>query len=131
MVRVVPAPHVTAVFGAVGLLFQQPHGGSWVLLALLCGFLSDTTLVCGLRMLSISSANASLTLQAYVGSTPVGPEISGISASGGNIGNLFRYDSVDKQYIYNLSNIGLGQGRWQLRVNLDDGTTKTTFIDLK
>ena len=34
--------YMGALFGAVVLLFRHPHGGSWVMLALLCGFLSDT-----------------------------------------------------------------------------------------
>jgi phosphatidate cytidylyltransferase len=34
--------YVGGLFGAIGALFERAHGGSWVLLALLCGFLSDT-----------------------------------------------------------------------------------------
>jgi phosphatidate cytidylyltransferase len=34
--------YLGALFGALALLFRHPHGGSWVMLALLCGFLSDT-----------------------------------------------------------------------------------------
>lgn len=34
--------YVGGLFSAVALLFQHDHGGSWVMLALLCGFLSDT-----------------------------------------------------------------------------------------
>jgi phosphatidate cytidylyltransferase len=34
--------YVGALFGALTLLFRHEHGGSWVLLALMCGFFSDT-----------------------------------------------------------------------------------------
>lgn len=39
----VAGPHyVGGLFGATVLLFQRDNGGSWVMLALLCSFLSDT-----------------------------------------------------------------------------------------
>jgi phosphatidate cytidylyltransferase len=34
--------YMGALFGALGLLFQRPYGGSWVVFAMLCGFWSDT-----------------------------------------------------------------------------------------
>jgi phosphatidate cytidylyltransferase len=34
--------YMGALFATIALLYQQPHGGSWVMLALMCGFLSDT-----------------------------------------------------------------------------------------
>ncbi len=34
--------YLGSLFGAIVQLFRHPHGGSWVMLALLCGFLSDT-----------------------------------------------------------------------------------------
>lgn len=34
--------YLGVLFGAVILLFRHAHGGSWVMLAMLCGFLSDT-----------------------------------------------------------------------------------------
>jgi phosphatidate cytidylyltransferase len=34
--------YVGGLFGATALLFQRENGGSWVMLALLCSFLSDT-----------------------------------------------------------------------------------------
>jgi phosphatidate cytidylyltransferase len=35
--------YIGGMFGAIALLFRHEHGGSWVMLALLCGFLSDTS----------------------------------------------------------------------------------------
>jgi phosphatidate cytidylyltransferase len=34
--------YMGGLFGAITAVFRHEHGGSWVLLALLCGFLSDT-----------------------------------------------------------------------------------------
>jgi phosphatidate cytidylyltransferase len=34
--------YLGVLFGAIALLFRQEHGGSWVMLALVCGFFSDT-----------------------------------------------------------------------------------------
>ncbi len=34
--------YLGGLFGVIALLFQQPHGGEWVILAMLCGFWSDT-----------------------------------------------------------------------------------------
>jgi len=80
---------------------------------------------------SITSATASLMLQLHIGSTPVGMPIPASSTSGGNSGNAFRYDLVDKQYIFNLNTRGLSVGAWQLMVTTDDGVTRTTYINLK
>jgi hypothetical protein len=79
----------------------------------------------------ISTANATLMLQEYAGSLPIGNPIPAASTSGGNAGSIFRYDSVDKQYVYNLGTKGLSPDTWQLVVMLDDGTKKTAFINLK
>src|SRR5262245_37202167 len=34
--------YMGGLFGTITALFRVPHGGSWVMLSLLCGFLSDT-----------------------------------------------------------------------------------------
>lgn len=34
--------YIGGLFGVIALLFQQPHGGEWVLLSMLSGFWSDT-----------------------------------------------------------------------------------------
>jgi hypothetical protein len=79
----------------------------------------------------VTTATASLMLQLYSGGTPVGMPVTAGSTSGGNSGNAFRYDAVDKQYIYNLNTRGLSIGAWQLMVITDDGLTRTTGINLK
>lgn len=79
----------------------------------------------------ISTAVASLTIQRYSDSEPVGDPIEVTSTSGADTGNTFRYSSTDNQYIYNLNTKGLTQGVWQIRAALDDETVKTAFISLK
>lgn len=53
------------------------------------------------------------------------------SAGKSSTGNLFRYDPVDNQYIFNLKTKGLAAGDWELLVKLDDGTTQSIMIVLK
>lgn len=45
--------------------------------------------------------------------------------------NLFRYDSQDNQYIFNLNTKKLASGTYELRIKLDDGTTKIATIVLR
>lgn len=61
----------------------------------------------------------------------VGTEIEAESQGEANTGNLFRYDSVDNQYIFNLGTKNLSQGTWQIKIVLDDGTSKYVTISLK
>ncbi len=54
-----------------------------------------------------------------------------ISVGEANIGNLFRYDSLDNQYIFNLGTKNLSVGTWQLSIKLDDGTGNNITVSLK
>ena len=54
-----------------------------------------------------------------------------VSSGSSNTGNNFRYDTVDNQYIFNLSTKGLTIGNHVLRVVLDDGTVHDFTIKLK
>ncbi|MFZ5644747.1 MAG: PxKF domain-containing protein [Bacillota bacterium] len=78
----------------------------------------------------VSTATARLYLAKITGGAP-GTEIEANSPGNSNSGNLFRYDSKDNQYIYNLRTKGLSNGAWQLRITLDDGTSKYVNIDVK
>ncbi|MFH0828950.1 MAG: FG-GAP-like repeat-containing protein [Candidatus Kerfeldbacteria bacterium] len=49
----------------------------------------------------------------------------------GDNGVLFRYDSTDQQYIYNLSTKGMTVGTYQLRIALDDGTSIYALVSLR
>ena len=79
----------------------------------------------------VSTAIATLTLQQFSEESPVGEIIEVESTSGADDGNTFRYASDNEQYIFNLDTKSLSPGIWQLRVHLNDGTTKTGMINLK
>ena len=78
----------------------------------------------------VSGAFATIALQKYSDTDPLGDPIDGI-ASGSDTGNTFRYDITDEQYIFNLSTKGLMTGTWQVRVTLNDDTAKTILMHLK
>ncbi|MFH1640714.1 MAG: PxKF domain-containing protein, partial [Candidatus Omnitrophota bacterium] len=61
----------------------------------------------------------------------VGTEVEAESVGEANTGNLFRYDSADNQYIFNLGTKALSRGTWQIRIALDDGSSKYVNISLK
>jgi len=61
----------------------------------------------------------------------VGNEMEPVSTSAATTGNLFRYDGAANQYIFNLSTKSLSKGGWQLRIELDDGTSQLVTISLK
>ncbi|MBU4141755.1 carboxypeptidase-like regulatory domain-containing protein, partial [Patescibacteria group bacterium] len=61
----------------------------------------------------------------------IGKEINGTSSGKANTGNLFRYAAADNQYIFNLASKPLIKGTWQIRIELDDGTSKYAALVLK
>jgi len=64
-------------------------------------------------------------------------EIEAVSTAASTDGNLFRYDPGSEQYIFNLSTklplngVSWSTGTWQIRIKLDDGTSKFVNIVLK
>ena len=58
-------------------------------------------------------------------------EREAVSTSAASFGNLFRYDSTDQQYVFNLATKSLTTGTWRLRILLDDGTSKVINISLR
>lgn len=63
--------------------------------------------------------------------TVYGEQVEAVSTSSATIGNQFRYDLNDNQYIFNLSTKGLSTGTYLLVITLDDGTTQFVKIGLK
>ena len=61
----------------------------------------------------------------------VGSDETPLSTSNADTGNLFRYDVIDNQYIYNLSTNSLSIGSWQLKVVLDDRKPYTVVVLLR
>ncbi len=60
-----------------------------------------------------------------------GSEITATTAGSSSVGNLFRYDATENQYIFNLATKGLSVGAWQLRIELGDGSSKLLEITLR
>ncbi|MBI5401698.1 PxKF domain-containing protein [Candidatus Wolfebacteria bacterium] len=54
-----------------------------------------------------------------------------LSTSNADTGNIFRYDTENNQYIYNLATNNLSFGPWQLKVILDDGKYYTVVVSIK
>ena len=56
-----------------------------------------------------------------------------VKASGSsNVGNVFRYDPTEQQYIYNLSTKGLSPGVYRILITLGDGSPPiVTYFQLK
>jgi DNA-binding beta-propeller fold protein YncE len=79
----------------------------------------------------ISTAQVTIMLQKYLADEPIEEPIETTSKGRSNIGNTFRYDELNEQYIYNLNTKELSVGIWQIIVLLDDGTVKYTFISLE
>ncbi len=60
-----------------------------------------------------------------------GREIEAVATSTATHGNFFRYDSREKQFVFELATRDLWAGIWQLRIALDDGTSYMTSITLR
>ncbi|MGE5832433.1 MAG: OmpL47-type beta-barrel domain-containing protein, partial [Methanomicrobiales archaeon] len=76
----------------------------------------------------VSTASAQLFLAPMTNGVP-GAEIPATSPGKANDGNSFRHE--ENQYIFNLNTMPLTAGTWQLRIALDDGTSKLGTIQLK
>ncbi|MEK6714493.1 MAG: PxKF domain-containing protein [Candidatus Omnitrophota bacterium] len=78
----------------------------------------------------ISTAVAKIYLS-KVSDNVAGTEIEAESPGEANTGNLFRYDTTDNQYIFNLGTKNLSNGTWQIKISLDDVSSKYVTISLK
>jgi predicted outer membrane repeat protein len=78
----------------------------------------------------ITTATAGIYVAPVVGGV-VGTEVPGTATGGSATGNLFRYDLLNNQYLFNLSTKTLTTGTWQLRIALSDGTSKYVMIMLQ
>lgn len=78
----------------------------------------------------ISNAIASIVL-AKVSNNIYGDEEVPLSTFLADIGNQFRYSTIDKQYIFNLSTKNLTVGSWSLMVKLNDDRYHNVLIAIK
>jgi hypothetical protein len=60
-----------------------------------------------------------------------GTEAEAVSTSAADSGNMFRYSATDDLYIFNLATKPLGEGTWQLRIDLGDGELHTVTISIR
>ena len=92
-----------------------------------------------------TSPVAGLVARLYVakGDSTADPGVDeAISTSSATTGNLFRYDTLAQQYIFNLSTklgytnpgsstaVSFTTGTWTLRIGLDDGTSRAVAVQL-
>ncbi|MFH0762527.1 MAG: PxKF domain-containing protein [Candidatus Omnitrophota bacterium] len=78
----------------------------------------------------ISTAAARIYLS-KISNTVLGGEIEAESVGSANTGNLFRYDSAENQYIFNLGTSNLSKGTWQIKIQLDDGSLRYVSVSFK
>jgi hypothetical protein len=77
----------------------------------------------------VTTAAASIYVAPIVNGV-VGAELPGTPVGASTTGNAFRYDALSNQYVFNLNTRTLTVGLWQLRISLDDGTSKYVSIIL-
>ena len=78
----------------------------------------------------VSTAIANLFLIKVSEGIPGGEEIP-LSTSNADTGNIFRYDTEDNHYIFNLSTDTMDAGTWQLKVELDDNRYYNVLISIR
>jgi hypothetical protein len=82
----------------------------------------------------LTSASAGITnLQAKLYVTKIsnnieGTAVEGISTAAADSGNLFRYDAISKQYVFNLSTSSLTAGTYSLKIYVNGDNTTGTLL---
>jgi hypothetical protein len=71
----------------------------------------------------ITNATAKLTYR-KVDNGIEGTVMEATSTATATSGNLFRYDTASRQYVFNWGTKGLEQGTYKLSINLGDGTVE-------
>lgn len=80
--------------------------------------------------LVVSTAVASISVRKIDSTVDFGV-VEAISTSAATEGNLFRFDELNQQYIFNLGTKNLSIVTWELKISLDDGTSQTVRFNLK
>ena len=95
----------------------------------------NSTIPVKFSLAGASAGIAGLDAKLYVrrlDGTPSGTPVADVSSNGkANDGNTFRYDADGRQYIFNLATKPLGEGRYELRVDLGDGTSRTIEVTIR
>jgi len=78
----------------------------------------------------VTNAKVCIVVAQYSGLPPADGDYEGaISTSAATIGNLFRYDPLANQYIFNLSTKSLSKGEYKIRLNVYNGDTFSYTLD--
>jgi len=80
---------------------------------------------------SVSTADATLTVQKLSGGTLLGTPIDATAAGKVDAGSAFNYYAAANTYAYNLDTAPLSTGAWQLQVHLNDGSVHAVTIGLR
>ncbi|MBI3484772.1 MAG: PxKF domain-containing protein [Acidobacteria bacterium] len=121
---------VHVVYNFIGFLAPIRMDGSSI-------FKSGRTIPVKFQLTAADSSfvtNAVATLQVFkftdvvLGATE---EITADAAGNSNMDNLFRYDAISNQYIYNLKTTGYTAGSYLLRATLNDGTAHEVIVSVR
>lgn len=75
-------------------------------------------------------ATARISVVQLKGVEPATPPVD-LGTGAGHTGNLFRYDSTAKQYVFNLNTKVLTAGTWRINATLDSGAVQSVQIGLR
>ncbi|MBA7558226.1 hypothetical protein ES705_51021 [subsurface metagenome] len=78
-----------------------------------------------------TEAEAKISLKKIIGEDPLGVPEDGDSTSAATIGNLFRYDDTDNQYIFNLATKELSIGTWEITITVNGTGSYSVKIGLR
>ncbi|MDD1651912.1 MAG: PxKF domain-containing protein, partial [Methanomicrobiales archaeon] len=79
---------------------------------------------------AVTTATVRLFLTRFYRDQP-SSEIPAVSPGKANMDSLFRYDRDENLYIFTMDTTRMVDGTWQLRIELDDGSSKIIRIRLR
>jgi hypothetical protein len=118
---------VTVTFGRSGFLQPINVDGS-------SAFKLGSTVPVKFQLGGASAAISNLVAKIYVAkvsNSVVGAELEAVSTSAATTGNLFRYDPIAQQYIFNWGTKGQSLGTYQIRADFGDGVQRTVLVSLR
>jgi hypothetical protein len=80
----------------------------------------------------IAQSDATVTFSyVKVSNEIAGAVVESLPATAATTGNLFRWDPVESQYVFNWSTRGLATGTYELRVDVGEGAPRTVMVSLR
>jgi hypothetical protein len=117
----------TVAYSWSGVLQPVNNDGSSV-------FKAGSTVPIKFQLTGASATVTNLAARIYLTSVSngvLGTEVEALSQVAADSGNVFRYDPIAGQYVFNLSTRGMTQGTWRVRVDLLDGTERSVLLSLR